>query len=112
MRGIIHNLMLTASLLGVFPALAAAQTVCVGDCRDDGQVTVDEVVTMVTIALGTIEFDLCSRSDSNGDRKITVDEILTAITNALNGCPAPPPTPTLPPASRWGSFIWGVDRWE
>jgi len=49
-------------------------------------VTVDEIVTMVNIALGTQSVDNCLAGDADGSRTVTVDEILTAIQNALNGC--------------------------
>jgi len=61
---------------------------CVGDCGDDGQVTVDEIITMVNIALGNTPVGTCEAGDANGDHEITVDEILTAVNNALNGCAA------------------------
>ncbi len=59
---------------------------CTGDCNDDNQVTVDEIVTMVNLALngGTAG---CAAGDANRDGQITVDEIVTAVNYALNGCP-------------------------
>ncbi len=61
-------------------------TRCVGDCNGDGHVTVDEIVTMVNLALnGGISG--CPAGDANGDGQITVDEIVRAVSNALNGCP-------------------------
>jgi hypothetical protein len=59
---------------------------CVGDCDNDETVTVDEILTMVNIALGSRPVDDCLPGDANGDDQITVDEILTAVNNALNGC--------------------------
>jgi len=67
---------------------AAAQT-CVGDCDGGGAVTVDEIITMVNIALGQSQVDDCRRGDANNDGQITVDEIVSATNNALNGCPPP-----------------------
>ncbi len=64
------------------PAIAA----CPGDCDGSGQVTVDEIVTLVTIALGDAPLDDCLNGDTNQDGAITVDEVLAAVTNALNGC--------------------------
>lgn len=64
---------------------------CIGDCGGDGQVTVDEILTMVDIALGTAAISTCDAGDANQDRSITVDEILTAVNNALNGCVPTPP---------------------
>lgn len=60
---------------------------CVGDCNGDNTVTVDEIVRMVNIALGTQELSLCLAADGNGDGQVTVDEIVQAVNNALNGCP-------------------------
>jgi predicted outer membrane repeat protein len=60
---------------------------CVGDCSGDGHVTVDEILTMVNIALGNTPVTTCQAGDANHDGQITVDEILTAVNNALNGCP-------------------------
>lgn len=66
---------------------ANAGTACVGDCNGDGSVTVDEIVTMVNIALGNSPIGSCPAGDSSGDGAITVDEIITATNNALSGCP-------------------------
>ncbi|MFI5399104.1 MAG: protease pro-enzyme activation domain-containing protein [Candidatus Binatia bacterium] len=60
---------------------------CVGDCNGDHSVTVDEILTMVNIALGNAPVQDCPAGDANHDGQITVDEILTAMNNALNGCP-------------------------
>jgi hypothetical protein len=50
-------------------------------------VTVDELITMVNVALGGADVSLCPAGDVNRDGEITVDEILTAVNNALDGCP-------------------------
>ena len=62
-------------------------TPCAGDCDRSGQVTVDEIVTMVNIVLGNANVGTCDAGDTSGDGHITVDEILTVVDNALNGCP-------------------------
>ncbi|HEX7408022.1 MAG TPA: sialate O-acetylesterase [Candidatus Binatia bacterium] len=59
---------------------------CVGDCNGNGHVTVDEILTMVNIALGNANISACTAGDANKNGQITVDEILTAVNNALNGC--------------------------
>lgn len=59
---------------------------CAGDCGGDGAVTVDEILTMINIALGTAPVSECLAGDANGDHQITVDEILAAVNRALNGC--------------------------
>jgi hypothetical protein len=49
-------------------------------------VTIDEIITMVTIAIGGADVSVCPAGDPSGDLAVTVDEILAAISNALDGC--------------------------
>jgi hypothetical protein len=67
----------------------AAPGQCVGDCTGGGTVTVDEIVTLVNVALGSAGLSECPAGDSDQDGKITVDEILVAVNKALNGCLVP-----------------------
>lgn len=62
---------------------------CAGDCNGDGEVTVDEVIVGVNIALGVTAADVCPAFDPSGDGQVTVDEILLAVNRALTGCTAP-----------------------
>ena len=57
---------------------------CLGDCNLNGTVTVDEVLVMINMALGTLAVQPCA--DGNQNQQVTVDEILRALTNALRGC--------------------------
>ena len=50
---------------------------------------VDEILTMVNIALSNTSISTCEAGDENHDSQITVDEILAAVNNALNGCTGP-----------------------
>ena len=68
------------------PTPTSTPVPCVGNCNGDSSVTVDELLTMVNIALGNANVSSCLAGDSNHDTQITVDEILTAVNNALNGC--------------------------
>ena len=81
------------------PTSAPAPEVCTGDCNGDGQVTVDEILTMANMALGRPVAIWCAAGDPNGDGRCTLDEIIAAVNNALGGCPGvgptPAPTPTL-----------------
>jgi hypothetical protein len=61
-------------------------SLCVGDCVGSGNVTVNELVTMVNIALGNADVSTCTAGDQNGDDTITINEIIVAVNNALNGC--------------------------
>lgn len=61
---------------------------CDGDCNRDLQVTVDEVVALVAIALGNQATTACPTGDTNADGQVTVDEVVNAIGRALSGCSA------------------------
>jgi hypothetical protein len=50
-------------------------------------VTVDELVRMVNIALGSSNLDSCPPGDQNGDGEVTIDEIIQGVNAALDGCP-------------------------
>jgi len=62
-------------------------TVCVGDCDEDGEVTIDEIIIGVAIAQGLQPISACPEFDPNGDMFVTIEEILQAVNNAQNGCP-------------------------
>ncbi|GIW45409.1 MAG: hypothetical protein KatS3mg077_2691 [Candidatus Binatia bacterium] len=59
---------------------------CQGDCNGDGVVTVEELVQMVNIALGSTGVTNCSAGDANRDGEITIEEVVAAVNRALNGC--------------------------
>ncbi len=66
---------------------------CIGDCTDDGQVTIDDLIRMVNIALGLRGVcgddegvGACLAGDADCDCQITVDEIILAVNNSLMGC--------------------------
>ncbi len=81
-----------AGMLMVAAQVPAATEYCAGDCIGDDVVTVDELITLVNLALGNTD-ELCDAGDTNADGQITVDEIVTAVNRALDGCPPPTPTP-------------------
>lgn len=62
---------------------------CTGDCDGGADVTVDEVLTMVGIALGDHPLAACPLADQSCDAAVTVEEVLTGVDNALQGCPQP-----------------------
>ncbi|HVM96896.1 MAG TPA: hypothetical protein VMT89_10930, partial [Candidatus Acidoferrales bacterium] len=80
------------SVLGLLLHIHTATAACVGDCNGDGSVTVDEIVSGVSIALESTALSACASFDANGDGAVTIDELLLAINNALNSCPASGPT--------------------
>jgi hypothetical protein len=78
----------TPTMTATVPPTATATpeiAACAGDCNADGGTTVDEVVSLVSIALGAVE-GACPRGDANSDGQITVDEVVAAVSAALNGC--------------------------
>ena len=71
--------------------------ICAGDCNRDGQVTVDELIQGVNLALGSADLPACPEFDTNDDATVTVDELVRVVGYALDGCPAPQPTATSKP---------------
>jgi hypothetical protein len=78
---------MTAMTASVDIAGEAVPAACLGDCSGDGEVTVDEILLMVNIALGDADISECLAGDGNGDQQVTVEEIIGAVNNALQGCP-------------------------
>jgi hypothetical protein len=62
---------------------------CVGDCNGDGEVTINELIVGVNIALGNAAVDSCPAFDANGNGMVTINELIAAVNNASEGCPAP-----------------------
>ena len=101
-------LLATSVSVGTWAARASAQSgTCVGDCGADGEVTINEVIVGVNIALGIMPMENCPAFDSSGDGQVTINELITGVNSALQGCqptgtptktPGPPtPTPTRTP---------------
>jgi len=59
--------------------------ICLGDCDASGSVTIDELITLVNIALGSVQPSACPDGVPSGDA-VNISLILTAVNNALNGC--------------------------
>jgi cysteine-rich repeat protein len=60
---------------------------CTGDCDGSGDVTINELITGVSIALGTLPFDRCRAFDASGNGGVEINELIIAVNNALTGCP-------------------------
>jgi hypothetical protein len=56
---------------------------CIGDCNGDGQVTINEILTLVNIALDN--GGSCTDGAPSG-ADVDVALMLRAVNNALNGC--------------------------
>jgi hypothetical protein len=75
---------------GGFPTPSPTATptptaVCFGDCDTSGSVSVDELVTLVNIALGIAQPSACPDGIPSGNG-VNINLILTAVNHALNGC--------------------------
>jgi len=77
------------------------QQLCYGDCTGDGAVTIDELITLVNIALGNATVDACPQAldERFCPGEVFVDCILRAVNNALVGCPSATPTATPTPTA-------------
>ncbi len=80
-------------LVGDIVLLAPSR--CVGDCTGDANVTVDELITAVRIALGGAPQIQCAVADANDDGVVTASELVAGVRNALEGC-APQPARAAP----------------
>jgi hypothetical protein len=85
-RRAVHLTVGAAFLLLLAPRVDAA---CSGDCGGDGAITIDELVTLVSIALDSAPLDACRAGDAGGDGRITIDDLLRAVNAGLDGCPLP-----------------------
>ena len=58
---------------------------CVGDCDGSGSVTVDEIITLVNIALGNAQPSACPHGVASG-AVVDVALIIQSVNAALGGC--------------------------
>jgi hypothetical protein len=72
------------------PSPTEAQTpepVCAGDCAGNGEVTVDEIIILVNIALGSTGPSACPHGVPDG-RAVDITLIVQSVGYALTTCPA------------------------
>jgi hypothetical protein len=83
------------------PFARRSNAACVGDCDSSGDVTVNELITMVNITLGSAPLSNCEAGDADASGDITINEIIAAVNSVLGGCPLPSatltPSPSAPP---------------
>jgi hypothetical protein len=65
------------------------QPPCPGDCNRGGEVSIDELITSVNIAIASTPVDGCAVADGNADGLIAINELIAAVSASLDGCPAP-----------------------
>ncbi len=66
--------------------IAPPSLACAGDCGVDNVVTIDELITMVNVAVSSDNVSACLAGDPSLDNMISAGEIFTALSNALAGC--------------------------
>lgn len=74
-------------LFALLAAPLSAQT-CTGDCNDSRDVTVEELVRGVNIALDRADLEDCLVYDADGSGRVEVYELVEAVGNALTTCEA------------------------
>jgi hypothetical protein len=73
--------------IGAMPAPTPTPTQigCVGDCDGSGSVTVNKIIVLVNIALGSAQPSACPDGIPSGS-EVNVALIIQAVNHALNGC--------------------------
>ncbi len=77
------------------PSPAAGQ-VCIGDCQGTGSESIESLVTLVGIALGSVPLSACPHGLPDG-APVTVALLIQAVNNALGSCAGLTATPTFTP---------------
>jgi len=73
-----------ATAISAFYAPTVAAT-CVGNCNRDGQVTIEDLVMGVNVALGKVQAEACSQGLPSGPN-VTIAVLMQAVNNLLTGC--------------------------
>jgi len=98
-----RSLVLACSVLAL-SAMARPALGCVGDCNGDGAVAINEIISGVTLALGTAPVSACAAFDDDGNGEVRINELLAGVNGGLIGCPtAATPTPTVTPVPTGGA---------
>jgi hypothetical protein len=70
---------------------------CIGDCNGDRKVEVNELITIVGAALGSMNVSVCRAGDPDGDGTVQLREVVAAVRRSMIGCPnVSPPLQSLP----------------
>ncbi|HSP96979.1 MAG TPA: hypothetical protein VL049_07005, partial [Candidatus Dormibacteraeota bacterium] len=59
---------------------------CAGDCNGDRQVSIADLIEVLTIVIGDMPISSCPAADADGDGMLTIGDIIAAVNSALNGC--------------------------
>jgi hypothetical protein len=69
-------------------AVRATRPFCIGDCNDDRQVRLEEILLLVNIAMQNTSIARCIAGNSTAEAAISVDELIRVIDSALTACPS------------------------
>lgn len=79
----------------VTPTPTSTPVVCAGDCDGDWQVTIEELLRGIGMALGLASVEPCAAfAGCNEPGCVTIADLVRAVAAALGACPLPPGTPT------------------
>lgn len=67
-------------------ATATVLKPCVGDCGNNGRVTIDDLVRGIRILLGLEPLPSCADLDQDHSGAVTVDELVRSVRSAVDGC--------------------------
>ena len=70
---------------------------CVGDCNASGDIQINELITLVGVALGQAEPSTCPNGVPFAGA-VDIASLIQAVNNELSGCRLPTPTATPPPS--------------
>jgi hypothetical protein len=71
---------------GPTPTPTAEPGACVGDCNNNNQVAINELILGVSISLGNGSIDQCLAFDRNDSGGIEINELVGGVSASLNGC--------------------------
>lgn len=74
-------------IAGTAPSVSAQ--VCVGDCNDDGNVIVSELMQGLNNALLRPGIPFCAAFDRNGNAAVDIGELVEGVEHTMSGCPPP-----------------------
>ncbi|MDX2170967.1 MAG: hypothetical protein SF182_28115 [Deltaproteobacteria bacterium] len=66
--------------------IALDDTSCAGDCSADGTVSIADLISAVSVALGLQPVGACAAADADADGEVSISELIAAVRVALDGC--------------------------
>jgi outer membrane protein assembly factor BamB len=86
MRSTLGRFAIATLCAALLCAAARPSAACDGDCRGEGEVSVDDLIRAVNIALTAAPVSVCEAADSDHDGEVTINELVVSVHHALEGC--------------------------